>query len=101
MKISVVIPVYESAASIGKLVDELIINLRLHELEIILINDGSTDNSHNVCISIFKKYSNIVKYIALSKNFGEHNAVLAGLNYASVPYKNQVNFKEIHLKGFF
>lgn len=86
MKISVVIPVYESAATIRKLVDELIINLRLHELEIILVNDGSSDNSHDECILAFKKYPDIIRYIWLTKNFGEHNAVLAGLNNVTGDY---------------
>lgn len=53
--------------------------------EIILINDGSADRSLEVLLSIFKKYDN-VKVVNLSKNFGEHNAVMAGLNSAEGAY---------------
>lgn len=86
MLISVVIPVYNGAKTIGRLTDELVKYLPDNKLEIVLVNDGSEDNSHEVCLEIFKKYGDIVKYINLSKNFGEHNAVLAGLNYVTGDY---------------
>lgn len=86
MKISIIIPIYDGARTIAGLVDELVNSLTRNELEIILVNDGSRDNSHEICISIFKKYNNIVKYISLARNFGEHNAVLAGLNSAAGVY---------------
>lgn len=91
MKISIVIPVYNSAETIAKLVAELINNLRHYELEVILVNDDSKDNSHRVCISMFEKYKDIVKYICLTKNFGEHNAVLAGLNNATGDYAVKID----------
>lgn len=86
MKISVVIPVYQGAKTIGRLVDELIRTLTHGKLEIILVNDGSTDNSHEACLEMFRKHRSVVKYIRLAKNFGEHNAVLAGLNSATGDY---------------
>jgi undecaprenyl-phosphate 4-deoxy-4-formamido-L-arabinose transferase len=86
MKISVIIPIYEGAKNIARLVDDLVNNLGGNGLEIVLVNDGSRDNSHQVCISIFEKYKNIVKYISLARNFGEHNAVLAGLNNVTGDY---------------
>lgn len=86
MKISIVIPVYQSAKTISDLTDELVRNLTNNELEIILVNDGSTDNSHQICIEIFERHRHIVKYINLSRNFGEHNSVLAGLNTVTGDY---------------
>ena len=86
MKISIVIPVYQGGKTITRLTDELVSNLRSYELEIILINDGSTDNSHELCLALFKKYETIVKYLWLSRNFGEHNAVLAGLSHITGDY---------------
>jgi len=85
MKISICIPVYNGFKTIEKLVDEVKETLSKYELEIILINDGSKDNSEEVCISISKKFD-IVKFINLRKNFGEHNAVLCGLNYVTGDY---------------
>ncbi len=80
MKLSIIIPVYNSEHTINKLVEKLIENIKNFTLEIILVNDGSKDNSHNICISLHKKYPEIVKYYQLAKNFGEHNAVMAGLH---------------------
>lgn len=86
MKISVIIPVYQGEKTIARLVDGVCMELSSYELEVILVNDGSTDNSNELCRGVFKKYQGTVKYINLSKNFGEHNAVMAGLNYAKGDY---------------
>lgn len=80
-KISIIIPVYNGANTIEKLVDELIRNIHpLFPLEIVLINDDSPDNSETVCISLVEKYPKTVCFYSLSINVGEHNAVMAGLN---------------------
>ncbi len=84
-KISICIPVYNGAKTIEKLVEEILKNLKKYELEIILVNDGSKDNSEEICISIAEKIT-FVKFINLRKNFGEHNAVLCGLNYVTGDY---------------
>lgn len=86
MKISVVIPVYNGEKTIGMLVDELARKVNRHALEVVLVNDGSPDNSHRECLALFGKYTDIVKYICLSRNFGEHNAVMAGLNRTTGDY---------------
>ncbi len=86
MKLSIVIPVYQGSDTIGTLTDQLVEKLKSYELEIVLVNDGSTDTSHNMCIALFKKYGDIVKYICLARNFGEHNAVMAGLNHVTGDY---------------
>ena len=80
MKLTILIPVYNGANTISELTEGLIKNLKQYDLEIVLVNDGSADNSHEVCLSIFEKYKDTVKYIKLAKNYGEHNAVMAGLN---------------------
>ena len=51
-KISICIPVYNGAKTIGNLVAEVIDKLKLYELEIILVNDGSKDDSENICIEL-------------------------------------------------
>lgn len=80
-RISIVIPVYNAEASIGKLTALLHESLAsLYPLEIILVNDGSRDASHSECVKLWEKYRGTVKYFSLAKNFGEHNAVMAGLN---------------------
>jgi glycosyltransferase involved in cell wall biosynthesis len=86
LKISIVIPVFNSEKSIERLVSLLIESIVEYSLEIILINDGSKDNSENCCINLYHRYSEIVKYFSLAKNVGEHNAVMAGLNQVTGSY---------------
>lgn len=85
--LSIVIPVYNSKDSIEQLVDELVKNLPVIPLpEIVLVNDDSRDNSEEICIGLHKKYNEIVTFISLSRNVGEHNAVMAGLNHTTGDY---------------
>jgi undecaprenyl-phosphate 4-deoxy-4-formamido-L-arabinose transferase len=85
MQLSIVIPVYNSERTIGPLVDQLQGHLRGLTFEIVLVNDGSADDSETVCRGISKAYDN-VKFISLRKNFGEFNAVLCGLNHSRGQY---------------
>ena len=78
--VSIVIPVYNGENSINRLVTLLIDSFeKRYDLEIILVNDCSPDNSEAVCIALFEKFE-AVKFYSLAKNVGEHNAVMAGLN---------------------
>ena len=84
IRISIIIPVYNAQSTIASLVNQLISEMSgRHPLEIILINDYSSDNSHAECLKLYNEHKGIVKYLALAKNFGEHNAVMAGLNKAT------------------
>jgi undecaprenyl-phosphate 4-deoxy-4-formamido-L-arabinose transferase len=85
--ISIVIPVYNGALSIGRLADELVDRLSAQfNIEIVLVNDCSPDNSEEACIAIANKYPGYVSFYSLAKNVGEHNAVMAGLNQATGDY---------------
>lgn len=83
--LSVIIPVFNAENSIKKLTDIIEKELKGLNFEIILINDGSKDQSHQICSQIVNSYNNI-KYINLRKNFGEFNAVICGLNHAIGSY---------------
>lgn len=84
ISLSIVIPVYNSQDSISKLTDHLLASLGVdYKLEIVLVNDSSKDNSEKLCIALYEKYETIVKFYSLSKNVGEHNAVMAGLNHTT------------------
>jgi undecaprenyl-phosphate 4-deoxy-4-formamido-L-arabinose transferase len=83
LKLSIVIPVYNGASSIKPLVERLHEELKAHyELEIVLVNDCSPDNSAEVCAALAERHG-WVRFIHLARNFGEHNAVMAGLNYCT------------------
>ncbi|MDC3282897.1 glycosyltransferase, partial [Opitutales bacterium] len=80
MKVSVVIPCYKSEDSIQSVVSETISVLQRRkniEYEIILVNDGSPDNTFSVLKDICANNKNIIA-IDLSKNFGQACAMLAG-----------------------
>ncbi len=79
--LSIIIPTYNGSKSIGKLVNNLIQIFKKNKIEIIIVNDYSKDNTDIICKNLHKKFPKIITYIKLSKNYGEHNAVMAGLKY--------------------
>lgn len=87
IKLSIVIPVYNAEKTIELLCKSLIeLYSERFGLEIVLVNDFSLDNSDELCKRLQSDYNEIVTYIRLSRNFGEHNAVMAGLNYTTGDY---------------
>jgi len=82
--VSIVIPVYRSAEILPKLVQQ--IHLQMHKeglaenFELLLVNDASPDNSWGVIRGLASGYS-FVRGISLRRNFGQHNAIMAGLNH--------------------
>ena len=83
-RISIISPVYKAE----KIIDELV--RRIHETmaemgndyEIILVEDGGKDDSWNKIEKITQKDSSIVG-IKLSRNFGQHHAITAGLDHCT------------------
>lgn len=81
MKLSIVIPIYYNEENLQPLYDDLkkkIINVIDYEYELVLVNDGSKDNSYEVMKKLAEKDEHI-KIISLSRNFGSHAAILCGL----------------------
>lgn len=80
-RLSFVIPCYRSANTIPAVVEELSHTLAARkdefDYEIILVNDGSPDNTAGVITALCKTYSDIV-FVNLSRNFGQHSALMAG-----------------------
>ena len=85
-ELSLVIPVYNGARTISSLVQRIHKVFAAMSIEIVLVNDGSSDNSEAVCSGLAKQYPGTVLFIHLSRNFGEHSAVLAGLHHVSGRY---------------
>ena len=81
--ISVVSPVYRAEKIVAELVRQLHENLSkiTNDYEIILVNDASPDNSWLAVVAECEKDKR-VKGINLSRNFGQHYAITAGLSYA-------------------
>lgn len=80
--VSIVIPVYNSAATVGALVDALVRLNPDHALQIVLVNDGSSDGSAASCRDLTRRHAGAVTFVDLARNVGEHNAVMAGLAHA-------------------
>lgn len=84
--LSLVIPVYNGARTIGPLVDALAGLSIPGGHEVVLVNDGSPDESESVCRALAERTDVPVTFVNLSRNFGEHNAVMAGLSFARGEY---------------
>lgn len=78
--ISVVVPVYNSEATLETLSDRISKVLKNHssKFELILINDGSNDRSWEIISKLANKYS-WIHGINLMRNYGQHNALLCGV----------------------
>jgi glycosyltransferase involved in cell wall biosynthesis len=79
--LSVVIPVYNESSLIEELVKRVKTNVKLitEDFEIIIVDDGSQDNTWNL-IENEAKSENRIKGIKFSRNFGHHYAITAGLH---------------------
>ncbi len=83
-KLSIIIPVYYNADTLMLLYEDMKEKIlhKLDEYELIFVDDGSGDDSWNIINKIHELDEN-VKCIKLSRNFGEHSAILAGLSNCS------------------
>lgn len=82
--LSIVTTVYRSKPFLNTFIDETvdaIANAGIADYEIIFVNDGSPDDSSELLLQARNSNPNI-KVVDLSRNFGHHKAMLAGLSYA-------------------
>jgi len=80
--LSIVIPVYNGAGSVGELVAALEALSVPGGHEIVLVNDGSLDNSLAVCRELVARARIPITLVDHARNYGEHNAVMTGLRHA-------------------
>ena len=84
MYLSVVVPVYNEYENIPLLYDEVVKALKdISDWELILVNDGSKDNSLEALKELAAKDTVHVKVIGLRRNFGQTAAIAAGIDHAS------------------
>ena len=80
-KISIVVPVYYNSDTLEMLYEDMKAKIfdKLGDYEIVFVDDGSGDNSWEIMNKIAARDKNVV-CTRLSRNFGEHAAILAGLS---------------------
>lgn len=79
-KVSIIVPVYNTEAKLKKCLESLV-NQTIKNIEIIIINDGSTDNSESIIQEYKEKYDSLITYyskenegVAATRNFGIERA---------------------------
>ncbi|HMR48920.1 MAG TPA: glycosyltransferase family 2 protein [Arachnia sp.] len=84
MQISVVVPCYRSAATLPELVGRLLAELPkvATAYEVILVVDGSPDHTYAVARELENAHPDVVRSVLLRRNYGQHNALIAGLHRA-------------------
>lgn len=84
-EISIVVPVYRSEKILAQLAAQVLAAMQTagtaDAFELILVNDASPDGSWDVIRELSAQYP-FVRGICLARNFGQHNAIMAGLNHA-------------------
>lgn len=87
MRISVIVPCYRSRLSLPELVDRLHRQLTAmtEAYEIILVVDGSPDDTYAVARELETQAPETVRAVLLRRNYGQHNALVAGLDRARYP----------------
>ena len=83
-KVSVIVPIYNVEKYLEKCIKSLV-NQTLEDIQIILVNDGSTDNSGNIAKEYAQKYSNKILYLE-KENGGLSDARNYGLKHATGEY---------------
>ena len=83
-KVSIIVPVYNTANKLEKCLESLV-NQTMQDIEIVIVNDGSTDNSEKIIMEYQDKYPNIIKYYK-KENTGVSDTRNYGLNVAKSEY---------------
>jgi len=83
---SLIVPVYNSASTLPKLLEACEHSLSVDDTQIIFINDFSSDNSWEVLLQLKKQSQIDLILVSLASNFGQHAALFCGLQYAEGEY---------------
>src|SRR5437762_6317419 len=84
--LSIVVPLYNAEKTLPALYQEIAALEVEGGHELIIVNDGSRDETEAVALKLTRESQLPMTFLSLSRNFGEHNAVLAGLRAVSGRY---------------
>lgn len=82
--LSIIIPIFNTSQFLKRCIDS-ILKYNYDFIDIILVNDGSTDNSREICLEYYNKYPNIFKYFE-QENKGIASAKNLGLSNVTTPF---------------
>jgi len=82
LKLSIVIPCYNEAGNISNLIKKLE-PIQSKEVEIIIVDNGSTDNTANVLKNILNEKQLFIKSISIDKNIGYGHGIMTGIKETS------------------
>ncbi len=85
-RVSIVVPVYQNEASLSDTIPKLLSlqdKLPAYDLEIVFVDDGSTDGSYEIMKKHYQTQKDSMKIVCLTKNFGQNPAIMAGLMHVT------------------
>lgn len=84
--VSVIIPTFRSPGTLGRLCAEVDAHLRplFDDLEVVIVDDGNTDETWLIVKKLAEQHT-WVRGLRLLRNYGQHNALLAGMREARLP----------------
>lgn len=85
-ELSFVIPTFNGAGTIASVCEAVLAEFDREWIQIIIVNDGSVDGTDRAARELVDRHPGRIVYVQLSRNFGEHRAVLAGLQLAAGRY---------------
>ena len=83
-KVSIIVPIYNAERFLASTLDSLV-NQSLHDIDIICINDGSTDRSLEICEQFKADYPEIIR-IFTKPNGGKASALNFGIQHTNAEY---------------
>ena len=93
-KVSIAIPIYNGEDYMEEAIESAIAQT-YENLEIILVNDGSKDSTHNICEAYLEKYPKLIKYIK-KENGGVSTALNAAIENMSGDYFSWLSHDDLY-----
>ena len=98
-KVSILVPAYQAEKYVQRYIDS-VLNFDYKHLELIIVNDGSSDQTHEIIKSNKEKIEAAgieFKYICLEKNQGQANAINVGLKHVSGEYLSWHDIDDLYM----
>ena len=96
LKLSIIIPIYNGGGTLRECVESIVDSQLIWDYEILLVNDGSTDNSEALCRALQEQWQDRIRYI-YKENGGSLSARLRGIREAKGEYLLYVDCDDILL----